>query len=107
MAESLDICSNSQEEALALEPSRDNVQGLETSQDSNLLEEDEGADHQEGDQDHLDGLAVSGTNLLSPSWLVDNLNRLGSPSPLSEPLLTPRIHMISSKVHVPYHELGG
>ena len=48
MAKSMDICNTSQKEALSLEPSRDNIQGLETSQYSINLEEDENTDSQEG-----------------------------------------------------------
>ena len=54
MVESIDISNTSQEDALTLEPSKDKVQGLETSQqDSDILGGDDGEDQQEDDQDYL------------------------------------------------------
>ena len=62
MVESMDI-NTSQVEAPTLEPSRDNVQGLETSQDSDILERNDGEGWQEDNQDHHSGLAQSSNEI--------------------------------------------
>ena len=82
MAESMDIIT-SQEEALTLEPFRDNDHSLETSQDSKLVR-----------------ILRRVTRIISMAWLslvltflsglVKTLNRLGSMSPPSGPPFTPQ-----------------
>ena len=89
MAESKDVCNTSQEDSLALEPSRDDIQGLETSLDSDILGGDDNMDFQMDDRDYLDGLALSGANLLSPFGLVDVLQKLGTMPPPSGPHVSP------------------
>ena len=59
----MDISLTSQDDILALAPSKDDVTGLETSQDSNLLQGDGGEDQQEDDQNHLGGLAQYSNHL--------------------------------------------
>ena len=81
MVESINVCNTSHKDSLTPDPSRDDVQGLETIQDYNILGGDNGVDWQDNNQDHLNDVAHSCNDLLSPSWLVQAMHPLGTTPP--------------------------